>query len=170
MQPDILLFLAESSITLFGFVSIFFIFRYQRIDTYIDNRKPALRLMLQKRIERDASILMRIETIGHNERDDDISYFSALAKDAEPVLFFVREVRKLHHWRAAIKRYGMLTILYLAVLSGVMAATWLAIQLFEIGGVLRVGLVVGGFALFVVGLILTFLFLYRSFGQHFLRH
>ena len=64
MQPDILLFLAESSITLFGFVSIFFIFRYQRIDTYIDNRKPALRLMLQKRIERDASILMRIETIG----------------------------------------------------------------------------------------------------------
>ncbi len=39
-----------ASVTLAGFISIFLVFRYQTIDTYVDNRKPVIRELLKSEI------------------------------------------------------------------------------------------------------------------------
>lgn len=172
MDADILVILAQSSITLFGFVAVFFIFRYQRIDTYIDNRRPVLRKILRKKIRKTPDIHRRIELIGRNDPVGDLTFFRSVSRDDPTVVFYVREIIKLSDWRADIKRRGMLTIIYL----GVLAFALLLGRLFlHFGGMTlgfdpKIPVILAGFILFSTGLVLTISFLYLSFGQKFTRN
>ena len=169
MNADLLVFLAQSTVTLFGFITVFFIFRYQRIDTYIDNRRPVLRALLKKRIRKSPEILRRIELLGRADPVSDMAFFRSVSKDDETVLFYVREILKLSEGRVEIKQRGLLTILYLGLTSFLL---WLARFGLHFGagyltgftGLIS-GVILVGFILFSLGIFLTLTFLYQAFGQ-----
>ena len=157
---------AHWSITLLGFVSVFFIFRYQRIDTYIDNKRPVLRELLHDEIQENPEVLVRIESIGRARADQDLQFFSQVVENHRAGLAFVVDIIKLAEWRQGLKRQAMYTILYL---GGIVPVFVLAHLLAERVGVAETTLSWGGLVIFLIGLGLTLWLLYRSFGQGFTR-
>ena len=168
LHSEILLFLAQASITLMGFVSIFFIFRYKSLDAYVDNRRVVLRSLLRKRIQKEPEIEVRIETIGYRH-EQDLEYFIALDENVDVVLFFVRELLKLAQWRRDLKRRAMLTLIFLTgwtILTLACRVYFWHYPSTREAVDWAILILSGGFAL---ALLATLKLLYRSFGQRFIK-
>lgn len=168
LELSLITFLAQACITLLGFVSIFFIFRYKSIDSYIDNRRTVLRSLLKEDAKKNHSIEVRIQTVGRNQ-DKDLEYFIALGSHIDSVLFFVRDICKLDNWRNDLKKNAMFTIIFL----GGLTLFNITIQLLSIRQALnplyKQSIMAILFFLFALALFATLNLLYRSFGYGFAR-
>ena len=110
--------LFSASVALAGFIAVFLVFRYQTIDTYVDNRKPVLRSLLENEIRSDPSIVVKIQDIGKDPQVDEAE-FSRF--NSEEVTKFVNDIlilRKRRHLTvylglASIIIWGALSLFYL---------------------------------------------------------
>jgi len=112
---DIYTNLFSASIALAGFTAVFLVFRYQTIDTYVDNRKPLLRSLLETQIHRDPYIAVRIQDIGKNPKVDDAKFFSQFNNPA--VNKFVSDILDLRKRRNYTRNFGLACISFWGVLS-----------------------------------------------------
>jgi hypothetical protein len=66
---DIYTSLFSASIALGGFIAVFLVFRYNAIDTRVDNRKAILRSLLEDQIKINPYITVIIQDIGKVEKE-----------------------------------------------------------------------------------------------------
>lgn len=119
---DIYINLFSASIALAGFIAVFLVFRYQTIDTYVDNRKPILRSLLESQIRRDAYIAVRIQDIGKKDPKEDTEFFHRFNKPS--VNKFVDDILDLRKRRNYTRNFGLGCISFWGILSLVYLAQY----------------------------------------------
>ncbi len=119
---DIYINLFSASVALAGFIAVFLVFRHQVIDTYVDNRKPILRILLESQIKIDKYLAVRIQNIGKEDPKADIKFFSNFNDKAVNV--FVDDILKLREKRTQTVNLGVASILSWAILSLVYLAQY----------------------------------------------
>jgi hypothetical protein len=112
----LILRLFQASITLAGFTSVFLIFRYRRIDAYIDNQKSVLRDLVNW--THDPHVLVRIQNIGKKDKhppdQNDKDFFG---KDNEAVQRFVADILELMKKKKISVRLGVISITFWIIIS-----------------------------------------------------
>jgi len=112
---DIYIALFSASVALAGFVAVILVFRYQTIDTYVDNRKSILRSLLGHQIQADPHIEVEIQEIGKHRNADDpqlFQQFNSFAVDR-----FVEEILEYRKRRTRIVSCGLTSITIWGILS-----------------------------------------------------
>jgi|GEM_PF-1902669 len=107
--------LFSASITMAGFIAVFIVFRYQTIDTYVDERKSILRSLLANEINNDRSILVKIQDIGKRPGAEDRDCFSGFHD--ERVDRFVNDILLHRASRVRTVRIGLRSIIAWIFLS-----------------------------------------------------
>ena len=121
---DILLM---ASISLLGFVSVFVVFRYRTIDIYVDNKKYALRSLLNKEIEIEPMITVYIQNIGKEEdKTEELKKIVVeLSPDKiEPIIEFEKQIKnyrieRIHLIESGLKSIGLWTILSIIIIFNI---------------------------------------------------
>lgn len=108
-------YLFSASVAMAGFTALFLVFRYQILDTYVDNRKYIIRLLLKREIISNPWLQVKIQNIGKDPREDDIEYFNQLNKSA--VNWFVNDILKKRNFRNCVIKFGRLLIFLWGTLS-----------------------------------------------------
>ncbi|MCB1174539.1 MAG: hypothetical protein KDK39_13295 [Leptospiraceae bacterium] len=166
LLQEYLIFLAQANITLFGFVAIFFIFRYKSLDAYIDNRYATLRDIFHAALEHHPHLELLLLALGSN-RPTDVQELLEHAPHPETVRFFIHDISRLYQWRSALKGRAMWTLFYLACLTIAILCVLLFSGLLAYDPLLD-SLTRAVMALcFTIGLGATLNLLYKSFGQSF---
>ena len=107
-----------ASVSLLGFISLFIIFRYRTIDTYIDNRKNALRLLLATEIQIKPIITVYIQSIGKIKKET--KKLTNLVKNPNKkntVKIFANQIRDFRAKRERTISLGLISIILWAYLS-----------------------------------------------------
>ena len=112
------LYLMHTCFVIAGLIVIFLVFRFQTIDTYADNRKDALRVMLDiKEHPERAEWIQRIGKKDIQEEDFDYKIIALNIPSAETFVNEINELRKVRHelveWsNLVITIWGAFAVLY----------------------------------------------------------
>ncbi|MEA3312694.1 MAG: hypothetical protein U9Q76_10805 [candidate division WOR-3 bacterium] len=112
---DVYINLFLVAVSLAGFIAVFLIFQYTKIDTYVDNRKSVLRKMLETEAERNSTIYLFIQDIGKKPKVDYLKFFSRFKKAG--VTKFVNDILKFRKRRKYSVRMGLISIISWASLA-----------------------------------------------------
>ena len=107
------LYLMQVSFAVAGFLAVFLVFRYQTIDTYADNRKEALRVIVDIRTNPERAEW--IQQIGKSKNHDT----DLINLSIPSVKTFIDKIHELRQTRKSLVSRGNSAILTWAILAAI---------------------------------------------------